>query len=108
MLGIGIFITPPLVAKHVDTEWMFYMVWLIGGLVAISGADACAELGAMFPKAGGGYVYQREAFGEALAFASGWVLFGAVFTGSIAGLSGLRRTFSVLVSVNHEQRVIIR
>jgi len=87
MLGIGIFITPPLVAKHVDTEWMFYMVWLIGGLVAISGAVACAELGAMFPKAGGGYVYQREAFGESLAFASGWVLFGAVFTGSIAGIA---------------------
>jgi APA family basic amino acid/polyamine antiporter len=87
MLGIGIFIVPPLVAQYVESEWMFYLIWLFGGLVAISGAVACAELGAMFPRAGGGYVYQREAFGKSMAFASGWVLFGAVFTGSIAGIA---------------------
>lgn len=87
MLGIGIFISPPVVAKHVADPGIFLLVWLAAGLFALAGAVACGELGAMLPKAGGDYVFQRKAFGPSVAFGSGWVLFGAIFTGSIAAMS---------------------
>jgi len=87
MLGIGIFLSPPIVASHVGQPALFLGVWALGGLTALAGAVACAELGTLMPRAGGDYVFQYEAFGPSVAFASGWVLFGAIFCGSIATLS---------------------
>jgi APA family basic amino acid/polyamine antiporter len=87
MLGIGIFLTPALMASHLPSAPYFFGVWVLAGLSALGGALAYGELGAMFPKAGGDYVFLREAFGPSLAFACGWVVFGAVFTGSIAALA---------------------
>ena len=87
MIGIGIFLMPRIVAESVASDLGFLAMWLLGGLVALSGAVACGELGAMMPRAGGDYVFQRRAFGSSVAFASGCVLFGAVFTGSIAATS---------------------
>ncbi len=86
MLGIGIFLSPAIVAKNTSSEFVFYLIWLLGGLTALAGGVACAELGSMMPRAGGDYVYQYEAFGPSVAFASGWVLFAAIFCGSIATL----------------------
>lgn len=87
MLGVGIFLFPSKVAVEVDSIPAFFVVWLLGGVFALSGSVACGELGAMIPKAGGDYVFQREAFGPSMAFASGWVLFAAIFCGSIASMS---------------------
>jgi APA family basic amino acid/polyamine antiporter len=87
MLGIGIFLSPPLVAERVGSDWLFIAIWLFGGLVALGGAVAYGELGAMFPRSGGDYVFQREAFGPSIAFANGWLLFSAVFGGSIAAIA---------------------
>jgi APA family basic amino acid/polyamine antiporter len=87
MLGIGIFLSPPIVAGQVDSTILFYFLWFFGGVIALAGAVACAELGAMMPRSGGDYVFQYEAFGPSVAFASGWVLFAAVFAGSIATMS---------------------
>lgn len=87
MLGIGIFLSPPVVARYVDSPVLFFAIWALAGLFALGGAVACGELGAMLPKAGGDYVFQREAFGSSTAFASGVVLFGAVFSGSIAAMA---------------------
>lgn len=87
MLGIGIFLSPPIVAANSPGFWSFLAMWILGGLVALAGAAACAELATMIPEAGGDYVFQREAFGPSVAFASGCVLFGAIFCGSIATLS---------------------
>lgn len=87
MLGIGIFLTPRVVAGYVDTPAAFLLAWLVGGIIALSGAVAYAELGTMFPRAGGDYVFLREAFGRSLAFASGWLLFAGVFAGSIATMA---------------------
>lgn len=86
MLGIGIFLVPAEVAGYLQSPWAFLLMWVVGGVLAFAGAVACAELGAMLPRAGGDYVFQREAFGPSVAFASGWVLFGAIFTGSIAAM----------------------
>ncbi|MFT4570165.1 MAG: APA family basic amino acid/polyamine antiporter [Hyphomicrobiaceae bacterium] len=87
MLGIGIFLSPPIVAQYTTGPWAFIAMWLLGGLVALAGAVACAELGTMMPRAGGDYIFQYEAYGPSVAFASGCVLFGAIFCGSIATLS---------------------
>ena len=87
MLGIGIFLSPPIVARHVGDPLLFLAIWAAGGLTALSGAVACGELGALFPRAGGDYVFQREAFGPSVAFASGWSLFAAIFSGSIATMT---------------------
>lgn len=87
MLGIGIFLAPPIVARSVDSAWAFLAIWLVGGVTALGGAVACAELATMFPRSGGDYVFQREAYGPSVAFASGWVLLAAVFAGSIAAIS---------------------
>ena len=87
MLGVGVFLTPRLVAAQVSGEAWFLAIWLGGGLLALAGAVAYAELGCMFPKAGGDYVYLRAAFGPSVAFASGWVLLAGVFCGSIASMS---------------------
>ena len=87
MLGIGIFLAPPVVARHLPGLLPFFGAWLLGATVALSGASAYAELGAMLPRAGGDYVFHRRALGGSVAFATGWVLFGAVFAGSIAAIS---------------------
>ncbi|ASB49693.1 APC family permease [Alkalitalea saponilacus] len=87
MLGVGIFLFPSAVASETGSLLMFFLIWLLGGLFAYSGAVACGELGAMLPKAGGDYVFQKEAYGDSVAFASGWVLFVTIFGGSIAGMA---------------------
>ncbi len=87
MLGIGIFLTPRVVAGELHTAPLFLLAWLLGGLIALSGAVAYAELGVLFPKAGGDYVFLREAFGRSTSFAAGWLLFVGVFVGSIATMA---------------------
>ncbi len=87
MLGIGIFITPPQVATHLPSVQMYLGAWVVGGIIAFCGAVAYAELGTRFPRAGGDYVFLREAFGESLSFGAGWLLFVGVFTGSVATMA---------------------
>jgi len=84
MLGIGIFIAPPVVAAQVDRPVAFLLMWLLGGLSALFGALSIAELGAMMPEAGGDYIYLRRAYGPGLAYAAGWVQLLAIFPGSLA------------------------
>ncbi len=87
MLGIGIFITPPQVATHLPSLGWYLAAWAAGGVIAYCGAVAYAELGTRFPKAGGDYVFLRQAFGPSLSFGAGWLLFAGVFTGSVATMS---------------------
>jgi APA family basic amino acid/polyamine antiporter len=84
ILGIGVFFSAPIVATNSPSVGVYLLVWLFGGLTALAGAASYAELGTMMPRGGGEFVYLREAFGSSVAFAGGWVVFGAIFTGSIA------------------------
>ncbi|WP_026473742.1 APC family permease [Alkaliflexus imshenetskii] len=102
MLGVGIFLFPPAIAAEVNSLGLFFLVWIMGGVFAFSGSTACGELGAMLPHAGGDYVFQREAFGHSTAFAAGWVLFGAIFCGSIAGLSVALFQYQISALVNYD------
>jgi amino acid transporter len=92
MLGVGIFVSPPVVAQLLNEPWAFFAVWLLGGLFALAGASAYAELGARYPRAGGDYVFVREALGPSAGFATGFMLFSCVFAGSIATLASILAT----------------
>lgn len=90
VIGSGIFIVPVIVAGLVPHPGAMLSLWIAGGLLAFAGAMAYAELAALRPKAGGEYVYLREAFGPLAAFLTGWTSFVAGFSGAIAaGAVGL-------------------
>ena len=87
IIGSGIFFTPAEVARALPTGGWILAVWAIGGVVALAGALAYAELGAMMPDAGGGYVYIREAFGPLWAFLCGWMTLLLIATGALAAVA---------------------
>jgi hypothetical protein len=74
MIGSGIFRVPASVADHTGTVWVMMLVWVVGGMVALFGALALAELAALFPRAGGIYVYLTVAYGRLPAFLLGWTM----------------------------------
>jgi basic amino acid/polyamine antiporter, APA family len=84
VIGVGIFITPQIIAQCVPHPLWFLGVWLAGGLLAFTGALAYAELGTLRPKSGGEYVYLREGYGPLAAFLTGWTSFVAGFAGAMA------------------------
>jgi len=84
VIGGGIFFVPVIVAGLTTSGWGMLGIWVIGGALAFAGAMAYAELAALRPKAGGEYVYLREAYGSLAAFLSGWTSFVAGFSGAIA------------------------
>lgn len=86
MIGSGIFIVSADIAGKVHTPGMLMLAWVCTAVVTILGALAYGELAAMFPKAGGQYVYLREAYGKRTAFLYGWSLFSVIQTGTIAAV----------------------
>ncbi|MGK7312618.1 MAG: APC family permease [Candidatus Longimicrobiales bacterium M2_2A_002] len=84
VVGTGIFLTPAFIARQAPDPWVFVGLWVAGGVLAVIGAHAYAELAAMRPEAGGEYVYIREAFGPLAGFLSGWTSLVAGFSGAIA------------------------
>ncbi|HYB99536.1 MAG TPA: amino acid permease [Candidatus Limnocylindrales bacterium] len=87
VIGVGIFLTPGAVADALPHPAAFLLAWLVGGLLSLSGALANAELGAMYPHAGGNYVYLREAWHPAAGFVAGWLSFFVIYAGTIATLA---------------------
>jgi len=63
IIGSGVFLGPEIVAARVGTAGLTLVAWIVGGIIALAGALCFGELGARRPRAGGGYVYLREAFG---------------------------------------------
>ncbi len=86
VIGSGIFMTAGFIAEYLPSPGLILIVWLVGGLITISGALSFAELGAMFPKAGGQYIYIREAYGSWAGFFFGWGFFWFIMCGGIATL----------------------
>jgi len=84
MVGTGIFLTTGSVAEALPSPWLILLAWLLGGVFALCGALTYAELGACFPRAGGHYVYMREAYGPLCGFLDGWLSFAVSFPCSIA------------------------
>jgi APA family basic amino acid/polyamine antiporter len=86
MIGSGIFIVSADIARLVDSPALLLAAWLVTGFMTITGALCYGELAAMMPRAGGQYVYLREAFGPLWGFLYGWTLFTVIQTGTIAAV----------------------
>ena len=84
VIGGGILFFPPVIASNVPDTWWFLSTWVAGGALAFCGAMAYAELAALRPRAGGEYVYLREAYGSLAGFLTGWTSFVAGFAGAMA------------------------
>src|SRR5271165_5068128 len=87
MIGSGIFFGLSIMAHYVQTPGILLGLWLFGGLFTVVGAISCAELSAMFPHAGGQYVYLREAYSDFWAFLFGWTQFLVIQSGFIAAVA---------------------
>src|ERR1700730_676018 len=87
IVGSGIFINPYVVALHVHTPFLILGVWILGGILALLGAFIWAELATRLPRAGGQYLYLREAYHPSVAFLYGWVLLLVTQTGGMAAVA---------------------
>ena len=87
MIGSGIFITSAESARLSGAPGWLLLAWVIPGLLTMTGALCCSELATMMPRAGGVYVFFREAYGPAMGFLYGWTLFLVVQTGTIAAVA---------------------
>lgn len=86
MIGSGIFIVSADIARQVGSAGWLTLIWVITGLVTVIAAVSYGELSAMFPKAGGQYVYLKEAYNKLIAFLYGWSFFAVIQTGTIAAV----------------------
>lgn len=87
MIGSGIFIVSAEVAQMVGSSGWMMAMWLLAGIVTLIAAMSYGELSGMYPKAGGQYVYLREAYNPFVAFLFGWTQFGVIQTGTIAAVA---------------------
>src|SRR5258705_1383287 len=87
MIGSGIFITAAESARIVGAPGWLLMAWALAGVLTITGALCCAELAALMPRAGGQYVFLREAYGPATGFLFGWSLLLVIQSGTIAAVA---------------------
>jgi APA family basic amino acid/polyamine antiporter len=94
VIGTGVFLKAAVMAQLVPIPLIVVGAWLGAGVLSIAGVLVYAELGALFPQAGGEYVYLREAYGNAVAFCYGWMRFVVGSTGVIAGMAVGFATFT--------------
>ncbi len=108
MIGSGIFIVSGGISKQVGAPGWLLVVWIVTGPLTVIGALSYGELAAMMPKAGGQYVYLREAFSPLWGFLYGWTLFLVIQTGTIAAVAvGFARYLGVLVPAIGEEKYLI-
>jgi APA family basic amino acid/polyamine antiporter len=97
MIGSGIFIVPADIARHLGSAGWIVVAWVVTGLLTVIAALSYGELAAMMPRAGGQYVYLREAYSPLWGFLYGWTLFLVIQTGTIAAVAvGFARFLGVL------------
>src|SRR5919201_3095081 len=87
MIGSGIFIVSAEILREVHAPGLMLLVWLLSGVVTLFGALTYGELAAMYPRAGGNYVYLREGISPLFGYLYGWTLFVVIQTGTIAAVA---------------------
>src|SRR3954471_7065912 len=87
MIGSGIFITSAESSRLTGAPGWLMLAWAIAGVMTMTGGLCWSELAAMMPRAGGVYVFLREAYGPSLGFLFGWTLFLVIQTGTIAAVA---------------------
>ncbi len=98
IIGAGVFQTPSGIAERMGSLGGVLAIWVLGDIIAMCGALVFAELGSLFQRSGGQYVFLREAFGPFVAFLFGWLLLAAINSGAIAYVAG--------VFIDHLQRLL--
>jgi APA family basic amino acid/polyamine antiporter len=107
-IGAGIFVTPGVVAQAIPNHSLIILVWICGGVIALTGALTFAELGGIFPKAGGVYVFLKETYGPFYGFLYGWIILLAINTGALAALSmAFTDYLSFFIPISQEYKIII-
>lgn len=97
MIGSGIFIVSADIVRNVGSAGALLLIWLFTGFLTIAAALSYGELSSMFPKAGGQYVYLKEAFNSLTGFLYGWSFFAVIQTGSIAAVGVAFSKFAAYV-----------
>src|SRR6201995_20223 len=109
MIGSGVFIVSSIIARQVGSPGWLLVVWLVTGVLTLMAALSYGELAAVMPKAGGQYVYLREAFSPLWGFLYGWTLFLVIQTGTIAAVAvGFGRYTGVLIPWVSESHYLIK
>ena len=96
VIGTGVFLKARVMTCNVETPWLVLTVWVVAGLLSLAGALTYAELAAMMPRAGGEYVFVREAYGRVWAFLFGWMRF---FIGNTGGMAALAAGLAIFLNV---------
>src|SRR5499426_3731729 len=108
MIGSGIFIVSADISRQVGAPGWLLAVWVVTGLLTLMAALSYGELAAMMPRAGGQYVYLREAYSPLWGFLYGWTLFLVIQTGTIAAVAvAFSRYLGVIVPGIAEDRYLI-
>src|ERR1700755_3283140 len=109
MIGSGIFIVSADITRTVGSAGWLIFVWAITGFMTISAAVSYGELSGMYPKAGGQYVYLKEAYNPLISFLYGWSLFAVIQTGTIAAVGvAFSKYAAYLFPVLSEENYILR
>jgi len=106
-IGSGIFLTPSQIAGYLSSPFLILLVWGIGGVITLTGALTFAELGAMFPQAGGVYVYLKEGYSPLFGFLYGWAYLWVICSGAIAALSIAFATYLAFIIPLSERGITI-
>lgn len=105
-IGSGIFISPSDVAGQLASGTQILVVWLLGGVVAVTGALTFSELASRYPGTGGVYLYLREAYGDLIAFLYGWSILTVITSGAIAALCiAFARYLGLLIGLGPEFQI---
>ena len=96
VIGTGVFLKARVMTCNVDTPGMVLAAWAGAGLLSLAGALTYAELAVLMPRAGGEYVFIRDAYGRSLAFLYGWTRF---FVASTGGMAGLAAGFAIFLNI---------
>jgi APA family basic amino acid/polyamine antiporter len=108
MIGSGVFLVSAEIARNVGSAGWLTLMWVLGGIVTIIAAVSYGELSGMFPKAGGQYVYLREAYNPLVAFLFGWTQFSVIQTGTIAAVAVAFAKFSsYLIPAFSEEHILL-
>src|ERR1700740_3371640 len=108
IIGSSIFLTAKDIAGPLPNTKLFFLVWVLGGVISLCACVAFAELGSSFPDSGGQYIYLREAYGDLPAFLYGWMLFSVANGGSIAALAVASAAYmGQVVPVISQEHVVV-
>lgn len=107
VIGSGIFFAPSIMAGYLQSPGLLLGLWIVGGLLTLAGALSYAELAAAMPRAGGQYVFLKEAFSPLFGFLYGWTLLLAINTGFVAAVAvAFAKTLGFFVPGVGEERLL--